>query len=225
MMNFIIGILLKGICKLKGLELFKAESYDELLASDDFRQRTYLQYLSLEKLPVTPELLKPGGLVACWCLRKQNQLVGTVSLIDLAGVSPFTASVFADARLEYDPMKTYEFTRLALDQRHQRSDHLYFLLLVYACYRETIANGRNSWLACSHRRVVRHVHKLGGTTKVIARGAKIVQDGSYHAQYWSNMKLDSTTLSEYQAYLIGCDKSLLSTAINKFLKRKITQLI
>ncbi len=224
MINFIIGILLKGLCKLKGLELFKAESNYDFLASDAFRQQSYLQYLSLEKLPVTPELLKPKGLVACWCLKKGNRFVGTVSLIDLSCAEPFTASVFDGRKLNYDRLKTYEFTRLALDQSHQRSDHLYFLLLVYACYRETIRNGRNRWLAGSHRRVVRHVHKLGGNTEVIARGAKLAHDGSYQAQYWSNMKLDDKTLSEYRAYLIDCDKNMLTTAIKKFLKRKLIKL-
>jgi hypothetical protein len=224
MISYIIGILLKGACKWNGLQLFKAESHDELLAADEFRQTNYSQYHFIEKLPITLELIKPQGLLTCWCLKKQNRIVGTVSLIDLTSVSPFTAAVFSGSHLEYDPLKTYEFCRLALDQNHQRSDHFYFLLLVYACYKETIKNGRNKWLACSHKRVLRHVHNLGGKTTVIADAPKMAKDGSDHAYYWSNLKLDDATFSEYRAYLIDCDRNLLTTAVKKFLKRKMLKM-
>lgn len=221
MINLVITFLLKAICKMKGLQLFKAVSYEDLVAADTFRQNIYNQYFAMEYLPITQELIAPPGLVSCWCLRKRDKIVGTVALIDLTKAKSFAASVFDNSQLEYDHSRTYEFTRLTLDRKYQRSDHLYFLLLVYACYRDTVKNGRTHWLACSHKRVMRQIHHFGSKTEVIADNAKFSTDGSYQAQYWSNLILDAKTLSDYRAYLIQCDKNLLSTAVKRYIKRKI----
>lgn len=224
MMSKILGLLLLGICKVKGLQLVRAESYDELLAADEFRQNIYTEYYSMKKLTLTPELIRPKGLVTCWCLKKNSQIVGSVSLIDLTCATSYAASVFEGSHLEYDAQKTYEFTRLTVDRKYQRSDHFYFLLLVYACYRDTIRDGRTQWLACSHKRVMRQIHQFGGKTQVVANQAKIATDDSYQSVYWSNLKLDERTMRDYRAYLVSCDDKMLVSAVRKFIKRKLLKL-
>lgn len=224
MTQLIIGLLLRGLCRINGLRLTVAETDEDLLAADTFRQNIYTQYYAMDKLQVTSELVRPKGLAKCLCLKKGDQIVGTVALIDLTNASSYAAAVFDGSTLNYDPAKTYEFTRLTLDRNHQRSDHIYFLLLVFACYRETLRNGRSQWLACSHKRVIRQIHNFGGKTQILAKAQKFATDGSYQAIYWSNLKLDERTLRDYRAYLVLCDKSMLKRAVKKFLKRKLLKL-
>ncbi|MBI1223487.1 MAG: hypothetical protein GC180_12865 [Bacteroidetes bacterium] len=221
MIDWIIAKYLHYVLSKHGVQLIKAESEDDLLAADTFRQENYRQYLGILPMPQTPELVHPPGLFACWCLKKENNIVGTVSLFDPTLITPFAAYFFEDSPLEFKADKTFELTRLALDKSHQRIDNLYFLLLLFACYQETIKQGRNQWLVCTHIRIMNQKLRLGGFTHVLADKPKLSRQNCFQARYWSNNELDERTVKGYRAYLIDCRKGTTVKVLKKYIRRKI----
>lgn len=221
MIDVVIAVYLKYVQLKYGLQLFKAESDEDLLAADTFRQDTYLKYLGIQKLPQTPEMVKPEGLVTCWCLTKENKLVGTACLFDPTIITPYASYFFEGSYLDFDPSITFELTRVALDQKQQRNDNLFFLLLLFACYRETVNKGRSQWLVCTHKRLMNQKQRLGGEIEILSDAPKLSQQDCFQARYWSNNDLDESTLKGYRAYLIKCDKGITGRVFKKYIGRKI----
>ena len=221
MTQIILAICSTLIQKLNKIKLLKAKSWDELVAVDDFRQEIYLQQIGIEKIPQTNELVQPTGMVSCYYLEKNKKIVGTVSLFDPSIIKPYTAYFFSDSELSYNPKQTYELCRIALDISHQRSDNLFFLLLLLVCYRETRAKGRNRWLVCTHKRILNLTHRMGGKTRILASKAKISDEDCFQAQYWKNNQLGDEFLKDYRAYLIKCNRHTVIKIIKRYLKKII----
>jgi hypothetical protein len=155
---------------------------------------------------------------------KENSMVGTVCLFDPTQITPYASYFFEGSHLDFDRQRTFELTRLALDQKQQRGDNLFFLLLLFACYQYTVKQGRIQWLVCTHKRLMNQKERLGGEIEVLANAPKLSQEDCFQARYWSNNQLDNATLKGYRAYLIKCNKGATGRVLKKYVRRKIKNL-
>ncbi len=218
-LEFLINIYLYFLKQKHRLELVEMRSYKELKIANAFWQNASIKRFGYSWVRQTKDLIHPKGLVACFCLKKRQRIVGTICLFDPLLIESFTAHVFEDTPLHYDKAKTFELGRLIISQEAQAGDSMNYLILLHACYKRSRAHRRTQWLAAAHKRGLQQLKFLGAEATVLADRARLSQKDNFQSYYFSAFQMEGSP-NNYRAFLVNCDQQAMQNVAKKYLRKK-----
>ena len=218
-----IKILITIYCYFNGFKIKQLNTKEELKAAFDLKNRVNQSLSGLKPLTEEDEFIYPKGLAAAFGLFIKGQLVGTIQLMDLAQIVPYTSKMYVNAALDYKPEETYEVKSFVVDHSYQHGIGGAFNTLIYYAIALTQKTNRNQWLVVTSNTFYEKIKKRSGLpTTFISNEYHYLEDDSTQSRYCRNYGKEGM-LKDYTCYYIHIPRGILSKLTLKFLRTAIAK--
>jgi hypothetical protein len=205
-------------CLLNGFQVKKLSSRSELKAAFDLKNRVNQAQSGLKAVPEADEFIYPKGLALILGVYRKGKLIGSIQLMDLTQIEPYTSKVYAKANLDYQPSTTYEVKSFVVDTPFQHGIGGVFNILVFYAIFFTEKTQRNKWLVVTSNVFYEKIKKRSGLpTTFISDEYQYIEDDTTQSRYCRNYGKEGI-LKDYSCYYIHIPKGLLIQLTFKFFR-------
>lgn len=205
-------------CLIQGFQVKKLTTRSELKTAFDLKNKVNKNLTGLEAVPKEEEFVYPKGIAHIIGVFKKGQLVGSIQLLDLTKIQSYTSKIYANTKLDYNPVTTYEVKSFVVDNEFQHGiGGVFNVLVFYAIYYSEISN-IDKWLVATSTKFYEKIKKRSGLpTSLISQEYSYLEDNTTQSRYFRNYAAQDH-LKDCTCYYIHIPKGILIGLTFKFLR-------